>query len=128
MDTKNTNCPCPNEACDNHGSCLPCGEKHEAAGNLSYCKRGEEVVDSAPTKNPKCACPNLKCKRHGDCAACGKNHGGKRMYCTAKDGGFRKKLVDFIFRKNKKKMDAENAEKCADAQQAIVAEENQHHE
>jgi len=107
MESKNENCPCPKVACDNHGKCAACAAKHEAASNLPNCKRSADTQNSV--KNSKCMCPNLKCKRHGDCAACSKNHGGKRMYCTAKDGSVRKKLVDTIFRKNKKKMDAERA-------------------
>ena len=127
LDNQNTNqkidCPCPKVECGNHGKCEACSAKHELAGNLPNCKRGGSEAQNAAAATTAvpiiktCTCPNLKCKRHGNCAACSKNHKGKRMYCTAKDGSFRKKLVDTIFRKNKKKMDAEKAEQTTNKEQ-----------
>jgi len=53
-----------------------------------------------------CKCPNLKCKRHGNCAECAKHHGSKNMYCVDKKYNFSRTLLNTVFWKNKKKIEA----------------------
>jgi|GEM_PF-798607 len=50
MEEKNKPCPCPKTECKNNASCLPCREKHEAAGNLPFCMRGE-IIQNSKIKN-----------------------------------------------------------------------------
>jgi len=42
------------------------------------------------------------CKRHGNCAECKKSHRNTTMYCELKDGSLQKRLMNFVFRKNRR--------------------------